>query len=51
MSSIPNGPCLIEQIDENSIDVIWGARGQNSTRLKTDEVESAAMRGNLVFCD
>jgi hypothetical protein len=51
MSSIPTGPCLIEQIDAEKIDVVWGARGQNSTRLKTNEVESAAMKGSLVFLD
>ena len=33
ISNIPIGPCLVEQIGGNSVDIIWGARGQSSAEL------------------
>ena len=49
--SIPLGPCLIERLDDRSIDIIWGADGQRSTALPLEEVESAEQHGNLVLLD
>jgi hypothetical protein len=48
---IPIGPCLIELVNDDCIDVVWGARGQISTTLPNEQVVSAAKRGDLVFLD
>ncbi|MDL2337005.1 MAG: hypothetical protein QFE16_04100 [Pseudomonadota bacterium] len=48
---IPLGPCLIEQMDDQSIDIIWGASGQRSAVLPREEVEAAKKDGNLVLLD
>ena len=51
MSEIPLGPCLVEQIGQDLVDIVWGAQGQSSASLPVDEVEAAAERGNLVLLD
>lgn len=48
---IPLGPCLLEQIDDDRVDVIWGAAGQRSTVLSKTELEVAATSGGLVLLD
>ncbi len=50
-AAIPVGPCLIEQVDDRSFDIVWGARGQSSTALKVEDVKAAADIGNLVLLD
>lgn len=50
-SSIPVGPCLIEQIDDRLVNIIWGARGQSSAALPVEDVKAAASVGNLVVLD
>ncbi len=49
--NIPMGPCLIEQIDDRLVDIIWGARGQSSAALPVEDVKAAADVGNLVMLD
>jgi hypothetical protein len=49
--TIPPGPCLIEQIDEDHIDVVWGDKGQRSTMMNTHEIATAATDGSLIFLD
>ena len=49
--NIPLGPCLIEQLDDRLIDIIWGADGQRSAELPLAEIESAREQGNLVMLD
>jgi hypothetical protein len=49
--TIPAGPCLIEQVDNHSFDIIWGARGQSSAALRVEDVRAAADVGNLVLLD
>jgi hypothetical protein len=49
--NIPVGPCLIERVGGQSIDVIWGARGQRSVSLSVEEIEAAREGGNLVLLD
>jgi hypothetical protein len=49
--NIPLGPCLVEQLDDQSIDIIWGASGQSSAALRLEEVEAAKAGGNLVLLD
>ena len=48
---IPVGPCLIEQIDDRLVAIIWGARGQSSAELPLLEVTAAADTGTLVLLD
>lgn len=48
---IPLGPCLLEQIDVDGVDVIWGAAGQRPTVLSKTELEVAAASGGLVLLD
>jgi hypothetical protein len=49
--TIPAGPCLVEQIDEDRIDIVWGDKGQRSTMLNNEEIALAATQGNLIFLD
>ena len=48
---IPLGPCLVEHVDDQSIDIVWGASGQRSAVLPTKEVRTAQERGNLILLD
>ena len=48
---IPVGPCLVEQIDERLVAIIWGAQGQSSAALPLEEVTAAADTGTLVLLD
>lgn len=48
---IPLGPCLVEQLDDRLIDIIWGPNGQRSAMLPVEEVESARELGNLLLLD
>ncbi len=49
--TIPIGPCLIEQVDDHSFDIIWGARGQSCAALRVEDVKTAADVGDLVLLD
>ena len=49
--TIPIGPCLIEQVDDRSFDIVWGARGQSSAALRAEDVRAAADVGSLVLLD
>jgi len=48
---IPLGPCLMEQIDDRSIDIIWGAQGQRSALLPLEAIKAAQSVGSLVLLD
>ena len=48
---IPLGPCLVEQLDDSLIDIIWGTSGQRSAVLPVEDVKSAAEQGNLLLLD
>ncbi|MEP7296107.1 MAG: hypothetical protein ABI702_07955 [Burkholderiales bacterium] len=48
---IPLGPCLVEQGDGHTVDIVWGAKGQNSTALPPTAFESAEDSGYLVLLD
>ena len=50
-SSIPAGPCLLEQIDAQLVDIIWGPLGQSSAALPVEDVQAAAEQGHLVLLD
>lgn len=49
--TIPLGPCLVEQGEGERVDIIWGAKGQNSAALPSQELESAEHSGHLVLLD
>ncbi|HET6599644.1 MAG TPA: hypothetical protein VFG60_06740 [Burkholderiaceae bacterium] len=48
---IPAGPCLLEQLDERRVDVVWGQAGEDSAVLQLAEVETAERAGKLVVLD
>ena len=50
-SHIPVGPCLVEQLADDVVDIIWGARGQRSVSLSASEVKTAEDVGHLVLLD
>ena len=50
-SIIPLGPCLIEQGGAESVDIIWGARGQSCATLPIAQVQAAQSQGQLVLLD
>lgn len=49
--NIPIGPCLVESIGGNSVDVVWGKHGQSSIALPVAEIEAARNQGHLVLLD
>ncbi len=49
--SIPPGPCVIEQIEGQLVDIIWGDDGAESARMPMKDMEAALLRGDLVWLD
>ncbi|MEP7101561.1 MAG: hypothetical protein ABI781_13695 [Burkholderiales bacterium] len=50
-ANIPLGPCLVEELDEEHVDIVWGARGERSTVMPVQALEAAEEGGNLVLLD
>ena len=50
-SNIPVGPCLVEEIPGEKVEIIWGTTGQNSTTLAQVEMQSAEQLGLLLLLD
>ncbi len=48
---IPLGPCLVEQLDERSVEVIWGDSGDETAALSFEALQRAEDRGHLVVFD
>lgn len=48
---IPLGPCLVEKLDAQQFDIVWGTRGQSSAALSIDDVKAAEKHGHLVLLD
>jgi hypothetical protein len=48
---IPFGPCLVETVDRQSIEVVWRARGERSASLPLKEVVAARHLRHLVLLD
>ena len=48
---IPLGPCLVEELDDAHVDIVWGAKGERSTLLPIEALEAAEENGNLVLLD
>ena len=49
--NIPLGPCLLERLDNQWIDIVWGARGQRSAALAVEDIEAAQQHGHLILLD
>jgi hypothetical protein len=50
-ATIPLGPCLVEEVDGEVVDIVWGPRGERSTVLPLEEFEAAEESGHLVLLD
>ena len=50
-ANIPLGPCLVEELDDDQVDIVWGPRGERSTVLPVQAVEAAEESGHLVLLD
>lgn len=46
---VPVGPCLIERLDQQRVEIIWGPSGEHSAVLPLDALLSAERRGALVM--
>ncbi len=51
MQNIPIGPVLIESFGKHSVDIVWGADGQNVVSLPIEVVEIARDDGKLIVLD
>jgi hypothetical protein len=49
--TIPVGPCLIEELEGDLVDVVWGRTGEKSLVMPTTQVQSAEREGKLVLLD
>ena len=49
--TIPIGPCLIEELDGDRVDLVWGPAGERSAVLASTEAERAEREGRLVLLD
>lgn len=49
--TIPVGPCLIEELDGDLVDLVWGPAGEKSAVLPATEAERAERDGKLVLLD
>lgn len=50
-ANIPLGPCLVEELDGEVVDVVWGPTGERSTTIPLQALEAAEERGDLVLLD
>ena len=48
---IPLGLCVVEGLDDQSFDIIWGQYGQKSASLAQEAMQSARDQGHLVLLD
>ena len=49
MRDVPHGPCLIERLDRQRAEIIWGTSGEYSAVLPLAELVSAERCGSLVL--
>jgi len=49
--TIPVGPCLVEELEGDLVDLVWGPAGEKSAVLPTTEAERAERDGRLVLLD
>ncbi len=48
---IPLGPCLVEQIDGCSVDIVWGESGDMTAALSFEALKAAEDNGHLIVLD
>lgn len=48
---IPVGPCLIDELEGDLVDLVWGKAGEKSAVVPTIEAERAERAGKLVLLD
>ncbi len=48
---IPVGPCLVEELEGDLVDLVWGPTGERSVVLPSTEAERAERDGKLVMLD
>jgi len=46
---VPLGPCLIERLDHQQAEIIWGTSGECSAVLPLEALVRAERRGSLVL--
>jgi hypothetical protein len=51
MQNIPVGPVLLESFGKRSIDIVWGAEGQNFVSMPIEVLETARADGRLILLD
>ena len=49
--NLPLGPCLVEQVSSDSVDIFWDASAQSSASISVKEVKAAEAEGRLVVLD
>jgi len=49
--TIPVGPCLVEELSADLVDIVWGAAGEKSAVVPTAAAEDAEREGWLVLLD
>lgn len=49
--TIPVGPCLVEELEGDLVDLVWGPAGERSAVLPTTAAEQAERDGKLVLLD
>lgn len=50
-AQIPLGPCLVEELDGEAADIVWGPAGERSALLHRQDVQAAEESGHLVLLD
>ncbi len=48
---IPLGPCLVEQLDGRSVDIVWGESGDRTAAVSFKAIETAENKGHLIILD
>jgi hypothetical protein len=49
--TIPPGPCLVEELEGDLVDIVWGRAGEQSIAVPTTQAERAEREGKLVLLD
>lgn len=50
-SDIPVGPCLVERLGGETVDICWGDLGDNTAVMTFDALRAAKDCGELVILD
>jgi len=49
--TVPVGPCLIEEVEDDRVLVVWGKAGDKSALMPATEAERARRDGILLLLD